>query len=595
VILVIANLSRFAQAAELDLTAFAGMTPRELFGQNDFPEIKQGQVIFTLGPHGFYWLALRPAAVHSRELGWTPPILDGATAWNANLWKRIEREILPLYVPSSRWFIESGRTIRELHITQNVPIGAANDGARLLVVEVAFTEGLPESYLLPVAIAPAAEGERLSLETPRAILARMDEERVLCDALYLPEVRAELLRIAMHADPARGRVRLAGNPPAEFDPAVLEKALQGSRIVASEQANTSIIFGDTWFFKFFRKYERGPHPELEISEFFARHRNFELVAPHVSSLKLVDHEGSGQVAALVGFVQNQGDGWTLTLDSLARFFDRVLEARAEVNPATISDFVGGVYPERARQLGQRTAELHIALASSDAPLDFAPELFSTLYQRSLYQGMRGRAGGVLRALRRSLTALPEAERADGSEILGNLSAINNVFAKLLEYKITASKIRIHGDLHLGQVLNIGKDFVFIDFEGDPPRPLGERRLKRSPLVDVASMLRSMDDAGAVALSHENEADVRRLEPWRQAWVEAVSNAYLEGYLASARGASFLPSDARHGRVLLGSFLLDDALHHLGYALSHNLSTCAVPTRAVLRTLAFSDGLLANWK
>lgn len=108
------------------------------------------------------------------------------------------------------------------------------------------------------------------------------------------------------------------------------------------------------------------------------------------------------------------------------------------------------------------------------------------------------------------------------------------------------------------------------------------------------MLRSLDDAGGVALSHENEADVRRLDPWRQAWVDVVSASYLEGYLAATRGASFLPSETQHGRVLLGAFILEDALHHLGYALAHGPNACAVPVSAVLRSLARSESLLARW-
>ena len=594
VILVVANLSRFAQAAELDLSTFAGMVPEELFGQNLFPEIKQAQVMFTLAPHGFYWLALRPAAARAGEVGWTPPALGGSVGWSTALWQRLGREVLPLYVPACRWFGGRDRVVRELGILQNVPFGE-DAGARLLIIEVSFTEGLPENYLLPVSIASQSDADRLALEAPHSILARLDEGKVICDALYLPQLRAELLQLAAGKGGDRNRVRLAGSPGTNIDPERMQAALASSRLVSTEQANTSIIFGDVLFLKFFRKFERGLHPELEVAEHLSRLGTFEFSAPHAGALKLLDREGDGVVAALLGYVQNQGDGWTLTLDSLARYFDRVLEARVEPSESAIADLVGGIYPERARLLGQRTGEMHIALASSDGLADFAEEPFSTLYQRSLYQGMRGRAGSVLRVLKRRSSSMPEDIRADAAEILGNVAAIDTVFARLTEHKITASKIRIHGDLHLGQVLNTGKDFAFIDFEGDPPRPLGERRLKRSPLVDVASMLRSLDDAGAVALSHESEADVRRLDPWRQEWVDAASGAYLEGYLSAAVGASFLPSESQHGRALLGAFVLEDALHHLGYALANRLEASAVPVRAVLRSLANSDVLLAKWK
>ena len=595
VILAVANLSRFVQVVELDLSAFAGMAPEELFGHSAFPEIKLTPTVFTLTPHGFYWLVLRQPAAHPREIQWMAPAFSTPAAWSNSLWQRIEREILPAYVPTCRWFGENHRAIREFHITQNVPVGPAQDAARLLVVEVAFTEGLPQCYLLPVAFASASDTERLTAENPHSILARLEEQRSLCDALYLPEVRGELLRLTATSAFGRGRVRFTGDPEAVLDSAVLEQAVTNSRLVATEQANTSIIFGDTLFFKFFRKFERGPHPELELSKFFVGRQDSTLVAPYIGALKLADREGESALGVLVGFVQNQGDGWTLTLDSLARFFDRVLEARVEVSDSAIADLVGAVYPERARLLGGRTAEMHVVLASSDDRPEFAAEYFGTLYQRSLYQGLRGLAGSVLRVLRRQSSALPEADRADAAEILGSVPRINEIFARLLEHKIAASKIRIHGNFHLGQVLNTGKNFTFIDFEGDPARPLGERRLKRSPLVDVAGMLHSLYEAGSVALSHESEADIRRLEPWKEIWVNSVSNAYLEGYLATADGASFLPANHVHGRALLECFLLEIALQHLGYALANHLESAAISLKAVLRALSNADDILGKWQ
>jgi maltose alpha-D-glucosyltransferase/alpha-amylase len=595
VILAVANLSRFAQVVELDLSAFAGMSPEELFGHSAFPEIKLTPTVFTLTPHGFYWLVLRQPVAHPREIQWTAPAFSVPAAWTNSLWQRMEREVLPVYVPTCRWFGENHRSIRELHITQNVPLDSAADAARLLVIEVAFTEGLPQSYLLPVALASSGEAARLASETPHSILALLEDQRVLCDALYLPEVRGQLLRLAANPGPGRGRVRFCGDPEAVLDPAVLEHALTNSRVIATEQANTSIVFGETLFFKFFRKFEHGPHPELEITKFFTGQKDPTLVAPYVGALKLADREGEGALGALVGFVQNQGDGWTLTLDSLARFFDRVLEARVEVSESAIADLVGGIYPERARRLGERTAEMHLALASSDDRPEFTAEYFSTLYQRSLYQGMRGQAGSVLRALRRQSAMLPEAARTDAADILASVARINDIFARLLEHKIAAFKIRVHGNFHLGQILNTGKDFTFIDFEGDPARPLGERRLKRSPLVDVAGMLYSLGEAGAVALSHEGEADVRRLEPWKDIWVDCVSKAYLEGYLATAHGAPFLPESHVDGCALLECFLLEIALQHLGYTLTNRLESAVIPLKAVLRALSNSDTLLATWQ
>ncbi len=194
------------------------------------------------------------------------------------------------------------------------------------------------------------------------------------------------------------------------EPALLERALAGSRLINADQSNTSINYADIWFFKFYRKFEHGINPDCEITKYLNGKLSF--TPTYIGELSLIDVVGEGTAGILVGYTQNQGDGWTYTLDSVKRYFERALEARAEFNEASALELIGGVYPERARQLGLRTAELHLALNSGDALPDFAPELFSTLYQRSLYQSMRSSASSVLRQLRRQLNQLPEAIRAD---------------------------------------------------------------------------------------------------------------------------------------------------------------------------------------
>jgi maltose alpha-D-glucosyltransferase/alpha-amylase len=589
-VLVIANLSRFAQVVELDLSAFAGTVPEELFGHATFPEIKQIPSVFTLGPHGFYWLALRPApAVAAVEGVWTPPELKLAATWSGALLKRLEREVLPAYVPTRRWYGGKERVLRELKIVQNVPIGPDSSAARLLVAEVSFTDGLPESYLLPVAFSDENTTARLLSEAPQAIIARLDGQQSLCDALHLPEPRAALLRLIAGEPGASGRTRLVGAKHVAFDAATLDRALANSRLLSVDQSNTSIAFGEVWLLKILRKFERGPHPDAEITRFLSEDVGLGCVPSYAGGLTLVDRAGDAAIGLLFSFVVNQGDGWTYTLDALARYFDRVLEARREIDDTAATELIGAVYRERARQLGQRTAEMHRALASMEERPEIAPEPFSTLYQRSLYQGMRGAAGHVLRQLRRHLPHLPEDARADAASLLASHAPLLKVFARLLHHRIDVSRIRIHGDFHLAQVLNTGKDFVIIDFEGEPRQPLSERRLKRSALRDVAGMLRSFDYAAATALRNERADDVQRLIPWSRAWTTTTREAYLTAYLEAASGAAFLPASAEDTQVLLEAYQLDKALYEVAYDLSYRPSWVATPLRAVNEMLAqFSE-------
>ncbi|MEA3210299.1 MAG: maltose alpha-D-glucosyltransferase / alpha-amylase [Chthoniobacter sp.] len=595
VILVVANLSRFVQVVELDLSPYAGQVPEELFGRTIFPEIKPTPTVFTLTPHGFYWLALRPtAAAQAGQTAWSAPAIAGNAAWGPALWTRLEREVLPAYLPTCRWFGGKGRILRDLKVSMDVPIGGAPDAARLVIVEVAFTEGLPESYAMPLAFADEKAGKQLALETPHAVLARFPNEQVLCDALHLPQVRRDLLELIAKRTPNRARTRLVGVSRERFDEAVLANGLAHARLLSVEQSNSSIIYGETWFLKVFRKFERGPNPDMEISRFLGEEGSFNRVPPYAGALQLVDPEGEGVVAVLTGFTANQGDGWSYTLDAVERFLERALAARVEFNDINLQELIGGVYPERARQLGQRTGELHRALASGVERPEFAPEPFSTLYQRSLYQALRGAAGKVLRQLRRQLSRLPEAVQKEAALLVESQPRLLDGYSRLLDHKIAAVKIRVHGDFHLGQVLNTGKDFVIMDFEGEPRRTIGERLLKRSPLVDVAGMLRSFDYAGAVALRLEAEADIPRLEPWARAWVNAACGSFLAGYFGVAGDASFLPADRADMRLLLEAFLLEKAVYEVGYELSYRPDFLSIPLRAVLRLVAGSDSALEHW-
>ncbi|HEV7867485.1 MAG TPA: maltose alpha-D-glucosyltransferase, partial [Chthoniobacteraceae bacterium] len=590
VILIIANLSRFVQVTELDLSAYVGLVPEELFGHTVFPEIRATPAVFTLSPHGFYWMTLRPvSSLHSGEEAWAPPTLAGLGDWTPALLKKLEREILPDYVVGCRWFGGKGRTVRDLRIAQNINFGFSLE-ARLLILEVAFTDGLPEYYALPVALGESEPATRPGGESTHAVLASFASGRVLCDALYVPAFRAQLLRFIATGETARtGRSRLIGSSREALDGDEVERAGAVSRVANLDHSNTSINYGDTWFLKFFRKFEGGPNPDLDLTQFLSIDRKLAHVPPYAGAVRLVDGTGDGAVAMLLGFTQHQGDAWTYTLDAVTRFFERVLGSRADLTEATVTEMIGGVYPDRARQLGARTAELHLELAGAPDRPEFAPEPFSTLYQRSLYQAMQGSAGRVLRQLRQQLAKLPENSREEATRLLGRRQEILTAYAPLLRSKLQATKIRVHGDFHLGQVLNTGKDFVIIDFEGEPRRALSERNLKRSPRVDVASMLRSFDYAATAAWRRQGEADARTLDPWVRAWVKAIGTAFLESYFQLGCTGSFLPPDQEDTRVLLEAFVLDKAIYEIGYELSYRPEYLPIPLQAVQRLLDEAQG------
>jgi maltose alpha-D-glucosyltransferase/alpha-amylase len=317
------------------------------------------------------------------------------------------------------------------------------------------------------------------------------------------------------------------------------------------------------------------------------------------------------MAVLQRFVPNEGDAWDFTLDALRRFFEHVLvspvrprdvpwpaaspvEAAARAIPPAVHDVVEEAFLESARLLGRRTGELHVSLAGgvSDATSEgvaFAPEGFSTLYQRSLYQSMRNLLGHTYRALRAGLHRF-EGDAADRARtILDRRADLLDRFHRILDRKLDGERIRVHGDYHLGQVLYTGRDFIVIDFEGEPARPLSERRLKRSPLRDVAGMLRSFHYASVTALFGQRDqgvgpAELQELEAWATFWYRWVAVAFLKGYLEAAGDASFLPGTAEGRQLLLDLYLLEKALYELGYEAGNRPGWMRIPMEGILSLL-----------
>jgi len=307
-------------------------------------------------------------------------------------------------------------------------------------------------------------------------------------------------------------------------------------------------------------------------------------------------------------VHNEGDGWDYTLDSLGRYFERVLahpgveaplpqgdslvDMRDEALPAIAQETIGE-YLVSAQLLGQRTAELHLTLASAIDDPNFIPEPFSVTYQRSLYHGMRGFALQVLQLLRGRLKQLPDEAKADALKVLGLEDVIMGHFQYLTRRKITGMRVRCHGDYHLGQVLYTGSDFAIIDFEGEPARPLGERRIKRSPLRDVAGMIRSFHYAAYAALRGPGSnvlrpEDLPVLEEWARSWYLWVSATFLKSYLQFTADIPILPRNLEDIRVILDAYLLDKAMYEVNYELNNRPDWVGLPLQGILQMLGVRE-------
>jgi maltose alpha-D-glucosyltransferase/alpha-amylase len=373
-------------------------------------------------------------------------------------------------------------------------------------------------------------------------------------------------------------------------------------VVKTEQTNTSVVYGDRFILKLFRRLEPETNPDLELGRFLTEERAFQHIAPLAGALELRRPDGElTTLGVLHGFLPNEGDAWTYTLDTLGRYYEEVLTHRAEApippafNEPLLAAVEGelpprarewiGLYLEEARLLGQRTGELHVALASDPVKPELAPEPVSDFSRQALYQAMLSLANETFSVLRQRLAGLPTAIREEAQKVLELKGEVHNRFRLLRDRKIAAIHLRCHGDYRLGQVLHTGKDFIIIDFEGESARPLGVRRLKGSPLRDVAGMLRSFHDAAYAALLGQvpgaRPEDVPTLEPWARFWYRAVSAAFLKGYLPAVASASLLPQAPAELGILLDAYLLDKVIYEIGYELNNRPEGAQIPLKGFL--------------
>jgi maltose alpha-D-glucosyltransferase/alpha-amylase len=612
-VLVVANLSRFAQVAQLDLTAFAGRTPIEVFSRNWFPVVKpEAPYVFTLGPHDIYWLSLEledaAAAVtgdYAVPVLSAPPgldiLLDGVLA------ESFAMRILPAYLRTCRWFGGKTRAVRLSRIADRIPVGEGESPAQVILIELSYYDGGVETYLLPLQIASGNEAAAIFKEAPQAVIARFladvpGQETIVFDAVQDEQFRAALFDLMARQKTLRAPGGVAAGFPGQLL-AGTDGAVGSSRVLKVEQSNSSIIYHDHWFLKLYRRIEEGVNPDAEIIRYLSERRNFENVPPFGGSIEYRRPRGATRVLGLLtGMVSNDGDAWSRALDSLGRFYERVLEARPdpaliphlslftpnEKASALLTGLIGGVHPERVRQLGERTARMHFALAGEDLDAAFAPEPFNSSYQRSIYQTMRGSLRRTMTTLQHYISGLEGEPRTLALEALAGEPEILARAANLLRRRIVCSKIRTHGDFHLGQVLSTGKDFVFIDFEGEPTRSLSERKMKRCALRDVAGMMRSFHYAAHTGLSMRlhtgRREDVPLLEPWADLWASWISSAYLQSYLETADGALFIPSKREDTELLLDVFLLEKAVYEVAYELNNRPDWISIPLRGIRQIL-----------
>jgi maltose alpha-D-glucosyltransferase/alpha-amylase len=623
-VLCVANLSRFAQPVDLELPELEGAVPVEMLGYVDFPPIGKQPYRLTLGPYGFLWLELhgqsQQPAVSAGQMDSSPlaadtweRVLDGAGR------SRLESVLLPEHLSKQRWFGGKARRIRSARIADWMPIPESN--AVLTLAEVRYEKGEQDTYFLPLALAFGKDAEQMHETYPNAIVASAvsaSGSGFLFDGVCDDRVCGALLSFLEQRKQATARNGLIrAEPGAAFEAlrGPVEASLSAKR-GSAEQSNTSIFYGDRLILKLFRRQELGPNPDCEMGEYLTEKAHFDGVPPFAGAIEYVPAVGEpATLAMLQGFVPNQGDGWTLTLEELSRYYENCATADwpegSAVAPYLAADLMDlaeqetsqlardhvGIALDSAATLGRRTAQLHLALASPTEDPSFAPETMHADDVQNLLAGLQKDAARVLDLLKDSVAGLPDEFVDLAGLVLSRRSQILDSFRLAAEDDTLGQRIRIHGDYHLGQVLQAKTDYVILDFEGEPARTLAERRAKLPPMKDVAGMIRSLGYAaysGLISHTARRPDDWKSLEPWAQLWERSMVVEFLRAYRTSAKGAPFLPSSDKGFRKLLAIFLLDKALYELSYELNNRPAWVRVPLMGILSLPLEVGGREWNW-
>jgi maltose alpha-D-glucosyltransferase/alpha-amylase len=594
VVLCVANLSRSAQAAEIDLSPWRGRVPFELLGRTTFPPIGETPYIVTLAPYGFFWFQLAERDGSKIEVPTTPAEFETIVmphGWRSLLQGRaksvLERDVLPAFLSRRRWFAERGNTSTLVQVDDAISLVPGDPGLGLALVEA---KGKREAadYLLPLMVKWTRFEPAHPNPNALAAVRRGPREGTLLDATADPGFISFVLENLQKSQTLEAGERRFEFTPTDRLPASRPIAPEEVRAVDTEQSNTTVLVGNDYVVKLFRRIESGLNPEIEVGRFLTETVPFANTPPLLGTVELHEHDERSAVAVVHGFVQNQGDAWTVTGAYLDRFIEEQRLLAAET--AGHSD-EQAAYVRRMEHVGKRVAEMQLALASRDDLPDFAPEPIAADDVRRWSKGLVQRAHRALDELRRRYNNLTESDRKLVDVLLTAREALPARLQELLPEEPDAMKIRHHGDFHLGQML-VAKDDVFIiDFEGEPQRTLAERRRKAPAARDVAGLIRSIDYSATAALERalksapdEQGKIARALDGWREQSVAA----FLVGYRQALGGTRLWPQESQDADSLLDFFLLEKAFYEIEYELAHRPDWLRVPLAGTCRILMRSE-------
>ena len=623
-ILCVANVSRSAQAVELELSEFSGRMPVEMIGGSMFPAIGALPYVLTLPPYGFFWFQLAaeatlpvwhvPAPEALPDLRTLVVRKDVAELLSGQARHQLEHDILPSYLMKRRWFGQKGQVLESARIAliTRLPRIETHAGRVIVLSEVetrAPRDGeAAERYLLPFGF--FGEDETLSALPQQLALARVRRGRevgYLTDAFTLSDFAHQMVRLLARSERLpcdEGTVRF--EPTSQLEellPTLDPGAGATVRWLSAEQTNSSLVIADAAVLKVVRRVAPGINPEIEMTRFLTE-AGFANSSPLLGAVTRIGTDGTPHLLmVLQRFVHNQGDAWQWTLNVLTRIFQQttislpalpvVVDAESGAPAASDAsrDTADGLEAAAlaelevgAAVLGKRLGELHAVLASNTDDPGFAPERVDAATATRWGDEAVRQIETALDTLAQRLGApgvlWTDADHATATDLVKRRAALTKEVKKLATRGVGSLATRIHGDFHLGQVLVTQGDAVIIDFEGEPAKPLAERRRKMSPLRDVAGLLRSIEYAAAMGLrsgpSDVGEAGEARKQDIVGRYLPAARQAFLAAYRIEAARIDHRWTHDDGEDALLTLFTIEKAAYELCYEAANRPTWIGVP-------------------
>lgn len=604
-LLILVNLSKYSQPVEIDLSQYGGYVPVEVFSKNKFPIIREDSpYIFTLGSHSYEWFILQKTGVEAdKQMLPSLQVKSWQDIMSEETQYELQNNVLPKYLTTTDWYVSKNRAAHSINITNYAFVTLGDYNPVIVLFEVQFENGLPESYQLPLTFAREKLAQKLSETCPTAIIATMkvgNDEGLLVDALYTPQFQQALVR------------KIANNESINLpestidfytrrDSADLGSLGEMKSSINTEDGFTAIQYENGYFMKLYRKVDPTTNPDLEITRFLSVEVGFENIPPFAGAIEWKFQRDTIALGMLQYLSENHGDGYSFMRARINNYIERLLATDRgkilqskfvgtltdpvafEELPADLQILLGANASDTAALIGKRTAELHMALASTRNSKDFAPEEFSLHYQRSLFSSMQSLVRETYENKGRAFNNLPEHWQAELNELFSHQQEVLTVLKRIYEKKLNVVKIRVHGNYHLGQVLLTGKDVAITDFGGDPAKSFSDRRLRRSALRDVASMMRSIRYAayeGFVKSTNFQQDELNDMLPFAALWVHYITGFFMKAYLDTAGNSSFIPADKADLMMMLDTYLLEKSVIDLNYELNNRPEMLLVPLRSI---------------